>query len=270
MKKALSSEIKVGIFVSIGLALVMVAILVLGSTENMLQRKTRYLIHFPNVEGLISGAKVVLAGVQVGTVEDVDFDSQRRDVVTKIAVVDSATAWVRKDSVASIETQGVLGDKYVVITAGATDQPTLPPGSEIEPKASEGLSQFISKGDRLMESLQSIASGLDHLIKKFDAHNRSEAFFDGMAATAKNLSTASDKLNRELDDIHLRQVSRNLNAILEKVNNGTGTLGALINDPGLYDDARALMGGANRNRVLRNLVRQAVKQGEQSGGAAKQ
>ena len=50
-----------------------------------------------------------------------------------------------------------------------------------------------------------------------------------------------------------------MNQIFEKINNGTGTIGALVNDPGLYDEVKALFGGANRNRVIRNLVRQTVK-----------
>jgi phospholipid/cholesterol/gamma-HCH transport system substrate-binding protein len=55
--------------------------------------------------------------------------------------------------------------------------------------------------------------------------------------------------------------SKSLVEILDKVNNGAGTLGALVNDPGLYEDARALVGGANRNRIIRNLVRETAKDG---------
>ena len=77
------------------------------------------------------------------------------------------------------------------------------------------------------------------------------------------MGEASVKLNNQLDGMALKSAIKNLNAILEKVNNGTGTLGALINDPGLYDNARALVGGANRNRILRNLVRETVEKGNQ-------
>ena len=62
---------------------------------------------------------------------------------------------------------------------------------------------------------------------------------------------------------------KNAADILEKVNNGTGTLGALVNDPGLYEDARALVGGANRNRIVRNLVRKTAKDGEAAKNEAR-
>ena len=50
-----------------------------------------------------------------------------------------------------------------------------------------------------------------------------------------------------------------LNSILEKIDQGQGTVGAMINDPGLYDDAKALVGQVNRNRIMRNLIRQTIK-----------
>ena len=89
-----------------------------------------------------------------------------------------------------------------------------------------------------------------------------------MAATAKNLASASEKLDKELDQLHLKSSMTNLNAILGKINNGTGTLGALVNDPGLYDDAKALMGGVSRNRVMRNLIRQTVRESEEKAAGA--
>jgi phospholipid/cholesterol/gamma-HCH transport system substrate-binding protein len=85
-----------------------------------------------------------------------------------------------------------------------------------------------------------------------------------MAQSAKNLASATAKLNEGLEGPQLKGAVRNLNGILEKINNGTGTLGALVNDPGLYYDARSLMGGANRNRIIRNLVRQTVRTAEEA------
>jgi phospholipid/cholesterol/gamma-HCH transport system substrate-binding protein len=60
---------------------------------------------------------------------------------------------------------------------------------------------------------------------------------------------------------------KNLECITDKINNGTGTLGAMINDPGLYDNAKSLMGEANRNRIVRNLVRQTLKEADDKANA---
>lgn len=268
MKKNLETEVKVGLFVALGLGLVMLSILVLGSTENLLTRKARFHTHFPSVEGLISGAKVVLGGLQVGTVDRIDFDMDKRDIKVEFSVVKNATNWIRQDSAVEIATQGVLGDKYVSITAGSADQPLLAPGTEIPNRPSKGLTQFISKGDQLMVNLNSLTGSLDRLIRTFEANNRSEVFFQGLATTSKNLSIASEKLTREIDDLRLKKITKNLDGILEKINNGTGTLGALVNDPGLYDDAKRLVGEANRNRIVRNLVRQTIKSSDEQAAEA--
>jgi phospholipid/cholesterol/gamma-HCH transport system substrate-binding protein len=258
-------EVKVGIFVAVGAALTMLAILALGSTEQLFSKQAHYSIHFPSVEGLIVGAKVVLAGVNTGTVTSIEFDGTQRDVEVKIAVNRKFMDYIRSDSYAEIATQGVLGDKMIVLHTGSPDQPMLADNSAIEPHLSKDLTQFLTKGDQLMSNLTSISGSLDHLLKTLDSGNRSDILFQGMASTAHNLSEVSSKLNQELDGIHLKKAVHNLQSILEKIDDGSGTVGALINDPSLYDDAKALFGGANRNRIVRNLIRQTVKSSEASG-----
>jgi hypothetical protein len=106
-------------------------------------------------------------------------------------------------------------------------------------RPSKDLSQFLSKGDTLLFSLNSVARSLDRILKDFERDRRSETFFMGMANTAKNLTHASEKLNQELDQIQIKKMISHVNQIFEKIDNGTGTLGALVNDSGLYDQLQA-------------------------------
>jgi phospholipid/cholesterol/gamma-HCH transport system substrate-binding protein len=263
MKKRLEIELKVGLFVTIGVVLTMVAILVLGSAENITQRHNHYTTHLATADGLISGAKVMMSGIHVGTIDTLIFDGDKREVSISFSVDRNSSEWIRKDSAAEVLSQGVLGDKNLSIIPGTEASGKLAEGEDIPLRPSKDLTQFLSKGDQLLITLNSIATDLNHVVKTFDANNRSEIIFSGLATTAKNMGEASVKLNQQLDGVALKSAIKNLNAILEKVNNGTGSLGALINDPGLYDNARALVGGANRNRILRNLVRETVEKGNQ-------
>ncbi len=233
-------DFKVGIFVTIGLALVMIAILVLGSTESLITRKNRYSTHFQAVDGLIQGAKVTIGGVPVGVIESIEFDQKTHDVVATYTVARSSAEWVRRDSTVEMATAGMLGDKYISINAGTMEMEQLPSGSQIPFRAGKDLSQFLSKGDTLMVSLNSIAVSLDRILKTFDSGNRSEVFFSGLTTTSKNLAGISTKLNDQLDKIQIKSAVNSLDSILDKINNGEGTVGALINDPGLYDDLKAL------------------------------
>lgn len=260
MRKQLETEIKVGIFITAGLGLVMSAILMLGGSDNLFARKNRYFAKFITVEGLISGAKVILGGVPIGTVEDISFDNAERKITVTLSVSKASGDWIRKDSTVEIATQGVLGDKYLNVNVGSEEAPLLPAGSEIPARAGKDISLFLNKGDQLMVSLINITASLDRVLKNFEADNRSDTLFRGMASTSKNLASLTDKLNKEVDPTQLKKALGNLAQIMEKVNNGTGTIGAFINDPSLYDDIKALFGGVNRNRIMRNLVRQAVRE----------
>ena len=263
-----SMELKVGLFVAVGTALTMFSILVLGGADSIFTRTNTYYVHLPAVNGLIVGAKVVIGGLNIGTVSDVEFDGKTKDIRVELKVMRKYTQWVRKDSQAEMLTQGVLGDKFISVNAGNLDQPEMPSGSEIPAAQTRDLTQFISKGDELMANLNSIAATLDRMLKTFESGKRSETFFEGMSQSAKNLASISGKINDDLEKVQLKSALRNLNGIFEKINNGTGTLGALVNDPGLYYDVRALMGGANRNRIVRNLVRQTIQDAEEAQSQA--
>jgi phospholipid/cholesterol/gamma-HCH transport system substrate-binding protein len=261
-KKRIEIETKVGLFVGIGVVLLMLAIVVLGSAQSLFQRQSIFITHMSTAQGLIPGAKVMMSGIHVGTIESLIFDGERREVAIKFTVDRKSTVWMRKDSSVEVETQGVLGDKFLSVIPGTEASPQLADGDEVPVHAGKDLTQFLNNGDQLLISLNSIATDMSKILKDFEVDNRSDVFFQGLAMTSKNLSEASTKLNHQLDDVPLKSAIKNLNAILEKINSGSGTLGALVNDSELYDSAKALVGGANRNRVVRNLVRQAVEKGE--------
>lgn len=262
MKKVTETELKVGLFVGMGVVLAALAILLLGGTKTLFSSQIVYQMHFPSVDGLIPGAKVVLGGIQVGTVETVSFDPKDRNIRVQIKVFQKYQEWLRAETMGEIATQGVLGDKYIAMSLASADGPVLPAGSEIPVRPPKDIAQFFSKSDALLISLNSIAGSMDRILKSFESGGRSEQIFSGMAMTSKNLSVATTKLSQEIEAMNLKGTSKQLYEILEKVNRGSGTVGALINDTAVYDDLKSLTGGANRNRLVRNLVRQTVNENE--------
>lgn len=263
-QKKLEIELKVGIFVTIGAVLMAIGIIVLGSTESLLASKQHYYSHLPTGEGLIPGAKVVLGGIPVGTVESLKFDGEHHDVKIRFSVESDSAKWVRDDSTMEVLTQGMLGDKFVSLNAGSADKPQIPNEGDVQTKPSKDLSQFLNKGDQLLLSLNSIATDLDRVLRAFEKDGRADIFFQGMSQTSHNFALISEKLNKQMDTMQFHAAIKNLNGILEKINNGTGTIGALVNDPALYDNVKSLVGGANRNRIIRNLVRKTVESGQEA------
>src|SRR4051812_24975961 len=101
-------EFKVGLFVSVGAGLVMLAVLILGGSDSIFSRHVTYVTHFPQIEGLLPGSKVVFAGLNIGTVDSVEFDEKAKDIAVTVKVLHKYAEWVRKDTFAEIATQGML------------------------------------------------------------------------------------------------------------------------------------------------------------------
>jgi phospholipid/cholesterol/gamma-HCH transport system substrate-binding protein len=256
-------ELKVGLFVLAGLILTLSAILTLGGSTNIFTNSNRYTVAISEADGLYEGAKVVLAGLNVGSVSKIDIDTQTKDVVATLTVNRKYERFIRKGSEVEIRTQGVLGDKYLSISIGPDAAEQLATGATLPNRPTGNLSAVLGKSDQLMTNLTSISGSLDRVLRRFEEESsRSGGFFRNLNTTATNLASASAKLSSELDDANFKKSVKSLNQILDKINNGTGTLGALVNDPGLYDDAKSLLGGANRSRIVRNLVRKTVKDGD--------
>jgi phospholipid/cholesterol/gamma-HCH transport system substrate-binding protein len=252
-------ELKVGVFVMVGVGLTMAAILILGGRSSIFSSLNHYTSHFSKIDGLIPGAKVGMGGLQVGTVGSVSFDGKARDIEVQFSVEKKYAEYIRKDSNVEIVTQGVMGDKYLSVNAGDPTAPVIDDGGEITQGASKDLSQLFTSSETLMAQLTSTTENLDRILSSFNKGNRSEQFFQGLTNTAKNMGEVSSKLNNEFIDIKIKSAVNHLNSILQKVDQGQGSLGAFINDPGLYDDAKALVGQVNRNRIMRNLIRQTIK-----------
>ena len=252
-------EFKVGVFVLTGTALAMIAILVLGGKQSFFTSVNHYSSHFHKVDGLVSGAKVTLGGLQIGSVSRVSFDPKERDIVTEYAIETKYAEWIRKDSSVEIVTQGVLGDKYISLNAGDPAQPMLENGAEISTGVNKDLSQLLGSSEQLMLKLTSTADSIERVLSAFSRGNRADQFFQGLTTTTKNLSEITTKINNETEQIKVKSAINHLNSILEKIDQGQGSVGAFINDPGLYDDAKALVGQVNRNRIMRNLIRQTIK-----------
>ena len=121
-------ELSVGLFVVLGIAAIIYLTIQVG-TGSMLSGDT-YLIEsrFANAGGLHSGSTVLLAGVTVGRVEGIRMESSDYSAIVTLRIL--STLRLPTDSMASIKTTGLIGDKFVSLSPGADDT-YLEPGSRI-------------------------------------------------------------------------------------------------------------------------------------------
>ncbi|WDP88694.1 MAG: outer membrane lipid asymmetry maintenance protein MlaD [Desulfobacter sp.] len=121
-------ELYVGIFVLIGAACIAYLVLVVG--EAKLFGGERYALHgyFSSVTGLKTGARVEMAGVEIGNVGKISLDRDR--LVARVVFHIDSGVEVTEDSIASVKTSGIIGEKYIDISPGGAEM-LLEEGEEI-------------------------------------------------------------------------------------------------------------------------------------------
>lgn len=297
------TEIRVGLFVSIGLVLAMVVIFMVGGEHKLFERHYTLYANFETISGLRIGAPVQLAGLKVGFVDNIQFprNVDDRNITVAIQVKKEFQDRIRGDSIATVETQGLLGDKFVYISVGSEAQAIIPnkgilPSKETASifslaekagtimddigKASEAVNEMLTsvKGKKgegdIKASIQSLRNTIVEIEKgKGVLHAmiydpKGEKVIDDFAKTMESLrdiATGVDKSKKgEVGGIitNLRSASADLKKVMESISRGDGTLGKLVGDPALYNDLSALVGRANRNALLRAVIRSTISEND--------
>ena len=132
-----SRAFRLGVFIVATLAVLATGIFLIGDRQFLFSSTYILKSNFMHVAGLINGAEVRVGGIHKGTVKQIQLPAQPDGGVTVIMAMEKSTRKViRKDSVASIQTEGLLGDKYVEVTFGSDSAPARgtnrgPPGAGV-------------------------------------------------------------------------------------------------------------------------------------------
>ncbi len=136
-------EIAVGLFIILGLGCLGYLSINLGGVGIFNQNRYELVARFTSASGLNEGAFVETAGVRVGLVKKIEFEPE--SFLAKVTISIDDVVEISEDSIASIRTSGIIGDKFVKITSGGSDE-ILQPGMEIfETEPSISLEELISK-----------------------------------------------------------------------------------------------------------------------------
>jgi phospholipid/cholesterol/gamma-HCH transport system substrate-binding protein len=256
MKPTKFTELKVGIFVVIILFLFAVGIFAIGSHQKYFQRQYTLWVSFSNISGLIVGAPVRLAGLTVGRVNDIRFpaDPKTKTITVELKVNKGVQKRICEDSIASIQTMGLLGDKYVEISLGSPQSGALADASKLE-ETIDAVNTILIDVKAISGQIRS-GQGLLHAILYDPAGGE----------LVKNLSVASASAEDLMKD--LSSAVKSVDNIVKKVERGEGSLGGIINDPTVYEDLKVILGGAKQSKTIKALVRYTIKKKKEEEGEA--
>ncbi|MEN8164664.1 MAG: MlaD family protein [Acidobacteriota bacterium] len=220
MRNETKRNLRVGLLVIAALLLVAMTILMVGNRRQLFIRHTRYSTTFVNVTGLEHGSPVKLNGVTVGFIETIELPpgAQQPRIEIRFTLDSRYTERIRADSGVSIRSMGLLGDKYLEITAGSPDQERILEGGIVPGRDPAELSQFVSTGGDLLQNLISISVSLKTILARVEA---GEGLLGELTRTPESGSHLSENLT---------QTVATLGSILGKIERGEGLLGRLVSD----------------------------------------
>jgi phospholipid/cholesterol/gamma-HCH transport system substrate-binding protein len=267
------SQLRVGltvIFASLVLALLL---FLMSGTSGLFSRRITLMSFFDNAEGLRVGAPVRLSGVDIGNVSAIRIVADKDKQITPVEVIMKVSTKysfnLRRDSVTSLDTAGVLGETYLDIDSSqavagpAQDGDTLP--THVHPDFNEvvrssqstlqNMDALLKRADRILAFAESGKGSLGKLIYDptlYDQLSKTVTEFSGVVdEIAKgqgslgqliNSNDAYDKFVATLDKI---------NAVVDDLQAGKGTAGKFLKDPSLYNNANDTV--ANLKKVSEDI-----------------
>jgi phospholipid/cholesterol/gamma-HCH transport system substrate-binding protein len=271
-------KLVVGAFVAFIVLLGAVATLFFGEDLTMFKHNSRFFAAFKTTAGLHVGAPLKMGGVDVGSVEAITIDTEGAipRILLTLIVYSPHDQLIKADTEASLDTQGMLGDKFINLTTGSASSPPIAPGSFLRAKESVEMSAVVTQSADIIETASRTMTKIDTFVDSLPngaAMKIAAADFQTSAQAMKSLLmqlNAKESGLRMLNDqaiaaslratlASLQSTSSHLDSISTKIDSGNGTLGALVNDPALYDDMRTLMGRANRSKAAKFIIQQMLK-----------
>jgi phospholipid/cholesterol/gamma-HCH transport system substrate-binding protein len=151
----MSRVARLGVFIVATLAVLATGVFIIGSKEYLFQSTYQLKAQFKNVVGLAEGADVQVGGVHSGTVTGIELPRKPGDEVTVVVELAKSThEIIKRDSVASIQTEGLLGNQFLAISFGSAGQPDVRNGETIQSVPPLEMADLLMKTNGILDSSQ--------------------------------------------------------------------------------------------------------------------
>jgi phospholipid/cholesterol/gamma-HCH transport system substrate-binding protein len=234
---AMSREVRVGFFLVVAF-LILIALFELLGKETIFARMVEYKTSFKSIPGLKVGDPVRLAGVDVGTVRDIQVIGARVEVTIRV----KPGTPIKTDSLVTIKLTSLLGTNFVDLTFGSPAAQVAPAGSLLQSAEPPDLNTLLARLNDAAGDVQVLAKQMNEGLGK--SLEPIASAFQSMDKIAKQIEKGQGTLGKLIasDDLYreIQGLATNLNKLSHQIAKGEGTLGKLVSDDALYKDLRAL------------------------------
>jgi phospholipid/cholesterol/gamma-HCH transport system substrate-binding protein len=245
----------VGIFIALGIAILVATVFTLGEQKKTFVKTFTINAVFNDVSGLLTGANVLFSGVKIGTIKKISFYGDSQVLVT-MNIEGSVESHIHKDAKAKIGSDGLIGNKLVVIYGGTRTMPQVEKGDFI--KVENGLST-----DDMLATLQANNKNLLDITNTFKSITKKIDSGNGPIATLLNDPNMSRKLNSTVENLQAtvanfntvsassKDVLANLSDFSGKLNRKGNSVNDLVADTAIYRNIRSTI---NELRTASNSI----------------
>jgi len=187
METSSSSKIKTGVFVLVSLVLLLVLIFFIGQQQNIFGSNFSVHANFKNIAGLKAGNYVRFAGINVGTVDNITVVNDTT-VRVDLLLQESIHRFIKTDVVANIGSDGLMGDKLVLLGPGTNGAQPVKEGGRIGSVDPADMDKMMARLNTIADNAASLTGGLSDLVAKINS---------GQGSLGRLVT--SDKLAKQLE-----------------------------------------------------------------------
>lgn len=228
-------SIIVGLFTLIGLIILVVGVLVLGSQQNKFSKNLVIKTYFNDVKGLKVGNNVWFSGVKVGIIKEIAFESIEK-VRVVMAIQEKDSQFIRKDVVATLGSDGLIGNSIISLVGGSSQFPQIEDGDILKSGASGGMEQMIGLLKENGDNLSVITKNFAQLSQQMVDGKGTIGALMTDDAIATDLKTSVSSLSQVMAQAN--QAINNLNVLTQKLNSDKGLVHDLTTDTKVFASLR--------------------------------
>lgn len=256
---------RLGLFMFIATVLFSIGIFLIGDKGALFSSTFSVTTHFGNIEGLRTGASVRLSGLDIGSVKSIELvkDTTQKVEVTMM-IRENVRNFIRLDSKASIETEGLIGAKIVSITPGSQDFEIISDGGIISSEEPVNMGAIIKESQGMIKYLQDITREFSEIVAKVNAGEgtignliNNDELYNSTVRITKTADKSLNKITENMDDLaeivlklgggiesivnNVDSATADVKHLLAKIDEGKGTIGALISERNMYDSLSSVV-----------------------------
>jgi phospholipid/cholesterol/gamma-HCH transport system substrate-binding protein len=237
----------IGLFLTLGIGLFTAILFFIGNRHDIFGKHVEFYAEFSDLGGLPRGAQVRVAGIEAGEVKGIEIPaSPASKFRLKLQARTNARGMIRTNSLVSIRTEGIVGDKYVFIREGTSAAAEAPDGATLPSKEPFDLGAALEKGSALLDKSSTLVDNLQGSVT--DLHGRLDVALDSVTKTVNHVDGLVTVVQPDIRKMasNASQITDTINAIVSDVNAGKGPVGLLLKDEATRKQLQATLSNAQQ------------------------